>query len=96
MERAVIHTDLKLEEIQPSALLGQYLSLLEDDIRKHFAEVSLHETFCPVSGEKEVQHSFLKLGMEYRVSRSLGNIYLSPRPGMEVLKKFYKGNEGSG
>ena len=34
MERAIIHSDLIKKEIHPSVLLKEYLSLLEEDIRK--------------------------------------------------------------
>jgi SAM-dependent methyltransferase len=46
-----------------------------------------------VTGEHEVKKSFKNMGMKYQVSKTLGNIYLSPRPSMELLRKFY--NESS-
>ena len=51
---------------------------------------SLQNAFCPVTGEKEVQDSFSKMGMQYKFSKTLGNIYLSPRPTMEMLRQFYQ------
>jgi len=90
MERAVIHSDLKKQEIQPQALLDEYLDLLKDDIKKILIDGSLQKLFCPVSGEREVIDSFTKMGMHYHVSKNLGNIYLSPRPSMEGLMIFYR------
>ena len=90
MERAIIHSDLKKQEIQPQLLLEKYFDLLSIDIKKILSRYSLKSSSCPVSGEKEVQNSFTKMGMQYQVSQTLGNIYLSPRPNMEMLKQFYQ------
>lgn len=89
MERAIIHSDLKKQEIQPQPLLERYLNLLKEDIQVLLPAGSLQEASCPVTGERVVQESFSKMGMDYQVSRTLGNIYLSPRPSMEALKEFY-------
>ncbi|HBU77981.1 MAG TPA: hypothetical protein DEF18_07745, partial [Muricauda sp.] len=78
MERAIIHSDLKKQEIQPQYLLDNYLDLLSKDIKKMLPKDSLQNASCPVTGEKEVQDSFPKMGMQYQVSQTLGNIYLSP------------------
>ena len=90
MERAVIHSDLKKQEIQPQPLLEKYLDLMKEDIRKILPAKSLLDATCPVIGESEVQESFSKMGMDYQVSQSLGNIYLSPRPPMDLLTAFYR------
>ena len=90
MERAVIHSDLKKQEIQPQLLLKKYLALLKEDIKEMLPVGSLQEATCPVTGEREVQESFWKMDMHYLVSRTYGNIYLSPRPAMDVLKAFYR------
>ena len=90
MERAVIHSDLKKQEIQPQLLLKKYLSLLKEDIKEMLPVGSLQEATCPVTGEREVQESFWKMDMQYLVSRTYGNIYLSPRPVMDVLQAFYR------
>lgn len=90
MERAVIHSNLKKHEIQPQPLLEKYLVLLNGEIRKKLPAGSMHAATCPVTGEREVRESFRKMGMQYHVSQTLGNIYLSPRPAMDVLKSFYR------
>ena len=51
---------------------------------------SMQDASCPVSGEREVRESFQKMEMKYMVSQTLGNIYLSPRPSMDLLTKFYR------
>ena len=90
MERAIVRSDLTKSEIQPQLLLDKYLEQLSIDIKWMFPVESLQEAFCPVTGEKEAQDSFLKMGMQYQVSQTLGNIYLSPRPTMEMLRLFYQ------
>jgi len=89
MERAVIQSDLKKNTIQPTLQLNKYLSLLEEDIRNLLHENILKPSFCPVSDENVVRETFTRLGMKYRVSPSMGNIYLSPRPSEDCLKQFY-------
>ena len=63
MERAIIHSDLKKQEIQPQLLLEKYFDLLSIDIKKILSRYSLKSSSCPGTGEKEVQDSFTKLGM---------------------------------
>ena len=90
MERAVIHSDLKKQEIQPQPMLDQYIALLNEDIKKMLPAGSLQNVFCPVTGEQAVRESFRKMDMQYKISRTPGNIYLSPRPAMNVLNTFYR------
>ena len=90
MERAVIHSDLKKQEISPRTLIGEYLVLLKKDIKRMLVAGSLSDVSCPVDGEKEVIESFCKMGMQYQVSKTFRNIYLSPRPSMKMLKSFYR------
>ena len=42
-----------------------------------------------MTGEQSVSGSIKKMGMEYKVSQTQGNIYLSPRPSADALKLFY-------
>lgn len=93
MERAVVHSNLNKTEIQPSSLLREYQSLLEQDIRLLLPSEKLQPAACPVTGERSVQKSFQKMGMHYQVSQRFGNIYLSPRPEMPALKEFYLKSE---
>ena len=93
MERAIIQSNLKKQEIQPSAILKEYMSLLRTDIKNLFIVESMQEACCPVTNEKDIKQSFSKMGMSYNVSHSLGNIYLSPQPIMKVLKTFYLESE---
>lgn len=93
MERAVIHSNLKKTEIQPSSMLREYQTRLEQDIRRLLPVERLQLSACPVTGERSVQKSFQKMGMNYQVSERFGNIYLSPRPDMATLKQFYLQSE---
>ena len=88
MERAIIHSDLTKNEIQPQHLLDQYIELLQNDIKSIFPVSVLESASCPVTGEETVRNSFDKMGLEYQVSQTLGNIYLSPRPSKEKLIEF--------
>ena len=85
MERAIVHSDLTKDEIQPQLLLEKYIELLKLDIKKFFPEESLQKVTCPVTGENTVRGDFKKIKMQYIISRSLGNIYLSPRPSLSLI-----------
>jgi len=89
MERAIVNIDLLKSEIQPQPLLKKYLEHLSLDIKKMLGSEVLQDVFCPVTGEKAVSNSFQKMEMQYKVSQTLGNIYLSPRPSNETLLRFY-------
>ena len=89
MERAVFHNDLVKNEIQPQIMLEKYLGLLDADIKSLLNFDAFEEAACPVTGEKSVQKSFKKFGLQYHVSKTYRNIYISPRPTMDALKTFY-------
>jgi hypothetical protein len=93
MERAIVHSDLKKQEIQPQSLMDNYLDLLSKDIEKMLPLGSLQDASCPVTGEKEVKNHFSKMGMQYNISHTHGNIYISPRPSFEKLRQFYRKSE---
>jgi hypothetical protein len=89
MERAIIHSDLAREAIQPPSLLNKYLDLLQSDINKLLLKKPLEDVGCPVCGEIARRESFQKMGMTFNVSKKLGNIYISPRPSPQDLREFY-------
>jgi hypothetical protein len=93
MERAIVHSDLTKDEIQPQLLLKKYFELLRLDIKRLLQAESLQKVSCPVSGEESVKGNFNKMEMQYSISRTLGNIYLSPRPSFEKLRQFYLESE---
>ena len=90
MERAIIYSNLKKHEVNPSKLLFEYLDLLKKDIKLFFPQSSLNKTFCPVTNESDTNEIFTIMGLDYRISKSFQNIYLSPRPSYKDLKKFYE------
>jgi len=90
MERAIVHADLKKEEIQPQKMLNKYIALLEKDIKNMLPMKSLDNVSGTTIFEHDVLESFTKMGMIYNVGSSFGNIYLSPRPSMDTLKLFYQ------
>jgi len=89
MERAVIHSDLTREAIQPPSLLNKYLGLLESDINELLLKRPMKDTGCPVCGDVARRESFQKMGMTFNVSQESGNIYISPRPSPQNLREFY-------
>ena len=93
MERAVTSIDFPKESIQPKAKIAHYERLLKQDIDEFFGSQELVPSGCPTSDDAEVVHSFTKLGMTFNQSKTLGNYYISPRPNIEALKKFYANSQ---
>ena len=93
MERAVTSIDFSKESIQPKAKIAHYERLLKQDIDEFFGSQELVHSVCPTSGDAEIAHSFTKLGMTFNQSKTLGNYYISPRPNIEALKKFYANSQ---
>ena len=93
MERAIVHSDLTKDEIQPQLLLKKYFELLRLDIKRLFPKESLQKVFCPVTGEESVKGYFKKMELQYSISHTFGNIYLTPRPSIEKLRQFYRESE---
>ena len=73
MERSIIHSDLKKQDVNPSELVKEYLSLLQEDIRKLLPVESLSEESCPMSGESDIMRSFSIMGMDYQISKTFRN-----------------------
>ncbi len=90
MERAIIHSNLTKNEIQPKSLVDEYNRLFQEDIQRLLQGATLHQANCPVTGEQKTQYSFQKMGMQYHVSHTLGNIFLSPCPSIDLVKNFYR------
>lgn len=93
MDYAVIQNDLTNEEIHPGELIEKYHRLLDSDIEKFFSGKTLIPVGCPTTGETEIESSFTKMGFQYKRSRKLENIYLSPRPSHQDLMEFYRQSE---
>ena len=89
MEHAIIHSDLLDSEIKPQEMLEQYHRYLESDIEKHFQRDGFVNYGCPTNGEIQITQSFKKMGMNYCVSETFGNVYISPRPRRAQLFDFY-------
>lgn len=90
MEYSIIHSDLVDTEIKPQRLLRQYIKYLQADIKKCFNQKKFVCCDCPTNGETKTRESFKKMGMNYYISKTFGNIYISPRPGQRQLIEFYQ------
>ena len=53
MERAIVHSDLKTEEIQPSNMLKRYRALLEKDILHILAKLLLKNFIVPLAVKRK-------------------------------------------
>jgi len=89
MERAIIHSGLSRDSIQPPEMLARYFELLSSDVAELILNRPLVDVGCPVSGELSRRETFEKLGLRFNKSQKYGNVYISPRPTSEDLRAFY-------
>ena len=90
MEHVIIHSNLVHSEIKPQKMLELYHRYLESDIKEYFQSEEFINYSCPTNGETRIKKSFKKMGMNYCVSETFDNVYLSPRPNHDQLINFYQ------
>lgn len=90
MEHVILHSDLVNGDIKPQEMLKKYHHYLESDIKKYFQSEEFFNYGCPTNGETQIKKSFKKMGMDYCVSETFGNVYISPRPKQCHLMNFYQ------
>ena len=79
------------EEIRPSQLFNQYLSLANEDILNFFQKKNeFVEINCPACDSNDKQHCFFKQGFKYQSCSNCESLFLSPRPTEEMINLFYK------
>lgn len=93
MERAIIHSNIKKEDLQPRQLLKKYKDLLKEEIPIYFPKNELTGFMCPVKPDDHFIESFLALKMNYSITNTYQNIFLNPRPKSDSLDSFYKNSK---
>jgi SAM-dependent methyltransferase len=84
---------MKEEEIRPTALFEEYLTLAEKDIATFFSEASRKEVPCPACGSTDRLFRFSKKGFGYCECQVCLTLYVNPRPDEEVFNRFYQDSE---
>jgi len=89
MKTVVSLQDLIDFEIRPSALLSQYYELTRASVAS-IARASLVVAACPACAGDRSDVAFEKIGLSYRLCRTCGSLFLSPRPTEPVLMHYYR------
>lgn len=79
---------MKEEEIRPSGLFDEYLSLAERDARKYFEHSEKEDGRCPAC-DSSGETAFEKFGFHYEVCPRCETLFVNPRPVFSAFAKFY-------
>ncbi len=91
MKNVVLLDDLKESDIRPDGIYDEYKQLLSENIQKYFFDVSLLVAInCPGCFNENSEFAFNKMGLDYRLCKSCGSLFVSPRPADDALRLFYK------
>lgn len=90
MKTVVLTNDLTPSDIIGSELYQQYVKLLAEDIKVHFADPeTLVHVPCPGDRNGQGKDVFDRLGFTYQKSNTCKSYYVNPRPRPELLEQFY-------
>jgi 2-polyprenyl-3-methyl-5-hydroxy-6-metoxy-1,4-benzoquinol methylase len=85
---------VKEAQIRPQALFDRYLELSRQDIERLFRDTSgFVQVVCPACGAAEQRPGLQKYGFSYVSCGACASLYVSPRPTVEQLHRFYQEGE---
>jgi SAM-dependent methyltransferase len=81
---------MKEEEIRKRDIFNKYLELLKEDIEKFFPnDSSFFNSNCPACDSSDSKFEFEKHKFCYVSCKQCSTLYVSPRPTLQDLKRFY-------
>jgi hypothetical protein len=90
MKNTVILDEFREVELKPSELVGRYLTMVEDDVRRLWSDqTKLKDVACPGCASKDSRSTFVKLGLTYKECAKCRSVYVSLRPSEEELRSFH-------
>lgn len=82
---------MKEEDIRPQDIFSRYLELAQADARDYFRDKEgFREAACPACGAEQPRPAFVKDGFAYVYCQACGSLYNSPRPGPEMIARYYQ------
>lgn len=94
VRRVVLLEDLHETEIWPHTRFSEWLTLLEQDVVRHFPEPrELVPVSCPGCARPDGIPAFGRWGFQYLRCPSCRSLYVSPRPSASDLETFYAGSK---
>ena len=86
-------TAIKEEEIRPEDIFNEFMRLSAEDAEKFFDKSKFVECDCPGCGSSAKADSFQKHSFTYNHCDECGSIYVSPRPDLTELTRYYAQSE---
>jgi len=90
MKNIVINEEYRQTDLKPSAMLQEYVALLQKDVTGMLANGPLQEAVCPACGSAKSVGQFEKSGMHYKECAGCRSLYISRRPTDAAIAKFYR------
>ncbi len=91
----MVNTEAKIEEedIRPEDIFNEFMKLSAQDAQNFFDKSKFVDVPCPGCGSESVQGSFEKYSFCYNHCEDCGSVYVSPRPDLSELTRYYAGSE---
>ncbi len=80
---------IKEDEIRPEDIFNEFMNLSAADAEGFFDKSKFVEVSCSGCGFDSVQSSFVKYSFRYNHCAGCGSIYVSPRPDLSELTRYY-------
>lgn len=80
---------IKEEEIRPEDVFSEFMRLSADDAENFFDKSKFVEVNCPGCASSEIKSKFEKNTFTYNNCEECGSIYVSPRPDLSELIRYY-------
>ncbi len=84
---------IKEEEIRPEDIFNEFMALSAHDAEHFFDKSKFVEVNCPGCDSGDTQDSFEKHTFTYNNCAQCGSIYVSPRPDLSELIRYYAVSE---
>lgn len=86
---APVKATIKEEEIRPEDVFGEFMRLSAQDAENFFDKSQFVDVPCPACGAVHKADSFDKHSFTYNNCAECGSIYVSPRPNLSELIRYY-------
>lgn len=96
MKRVVLTSGLRAADIRPPALMSEFKRLSVRDASAYLAAApTLEAVVCPGCGAEDPVYSHAREEFNYQQCRACASLYVSPRPSLAALARYYEESEAS-
>ncbi len=90
MKRVVLSSGLRASDIRPAGLVSEFKRLSEADAAAYLSHAeALEDAACPACGGDARREAFARQGFHYQQCADCGSLYVSPRPSVVALDRYY-------